>query len=106
MMRTFKFETLDDSSSFLDSFDNPPAGHYHIELFPDAVEDGDKVVLVADREACRSFARIFAQLAEGPYEGGHHLHIGPDEKDHYRGYMRIVRDDETAQREGDWETEL
>ncbi|MHC4517296.1 MAG: hypothetical protein ACYTAS_01795 [Planctomycetota bacterium] len=98
MRRTLEFETLDDASSFLDPFDNPPAGQYRIELFPDAAEDSDKVVLIVDREACRSFAKIFAQLAEGPYEQGHHLHVGPDERDHYRRYMRIVRDDESVKR--------
>lgn len=98
MRRTFEFETLDDASSFLDPFDNPPAGHYRIELCPDVVEGRDRIVLTADRKACRSFAKIFAQLAEGPYEQGHHLHIGPDERDHYRCYMRIVRDDERVKR--------
>jgi hypothetical protein len=98
MIHSLEFETLDDSSSFLDPFDNPPAGHYDIDLIPDAAEDRDRIVLTADREACRSFAKIFAQLAEGPYEQGHHLHIGPDEKDHYRSYMRVVRDDEVAKK--------
>jgi hypothetical protein len=96
MIHTFEFETLDDPSSFLDPFDNPPAGHYRIDLIPDAAEDSDKIVLTADRQACRSFAKMFAQLAEGPYEGCHHLHIGPDEKDHYQRYMRIVLGDEGA----------
>jgi len=99
MMRTFEFETLDDARSFLDPFDNPPAGHYRIDLMLEAAEDEDKIILTADRQACRSFAKIFAELAEGPYEGGHHLHIGPDEKDHYRSYMVIMRDDGIAQTE-------
>jgi hypothetical protein len=98
MMRSFEFETLDDPSSFLDPFDNPPAGHYRIDLIPDVAEDSDKIVLTADREGGRSFAKISAQLAEGPYERGHHLHIGPDEKDHNRAYMRIVLDDEIAKK--------
>lgn len=101
MIHSFEFETLDDASIFLDPFDNPPAGHYRIDLIPDAAEDRDKIVLTADREACRSFAKIFAQLAEGLYERDHHLHIGPDEKDHYRAYMRIVLDDGIAGNERD-----
>jgi hypothetical protein len=96
MMHSFEFETLDDANSFLDPFDNPPAGHYRIDLIADAAEHHDKIVLTADREACRSFAKIFAQLAEGPYQQGHHLHIGPDEKGHNRAYMRIVRNDVVA----------
>ncbi len=99
MIRSFEFETLDDPGSFLDPFDNPPAGHYRIDLTPDAAGGSDRIVLTADREACRSFAKIFAQLAEGPYKQGHHLHIGPDEKGHYRNHMRIVLDNDIAQSE-------
>ena len=71
-------------------FDSGQAGRFEFEVYPDQVEAGDAVVLALDREACRSFAAIFAQLAEGNYLEGYHFHLGWDERDVSGPGLRVM----------------
>ena len=65
-------------------------GRYEFEVYPDQIELGDAVVLALDREACRSFASIFQQLAEGDYPEGYHLHLGWNEQVAFAPGLRLV----------------
>ena len=53
-------------------FDNGSLGKYQIELYPDQAENGDGIVLNADREGFLALAEIFRQMAEGPDT---HVHL-------------------------------
>jgi hypothetical protein len=55
-------------------FDNGQSGKYQIELFPAQAEEGDGIVLNADREGFLAFAEVFRQLANSPTET--HVHLG------------------------------
>ena len=79
--KTLSFEVCPDGRSITVPFDNGDAGNYEIEFFPDHGEADDGVILVADRRACRAFAEIFAQLGNGHYPEGYHVHLGWDESD-------------------------
>ncbi|MEO0973900.1 MAG: hypothetical protein AAFX85_12475 [Pseudomonadota bacterium] len=71
-------------------FDSGDAGRFQLEVYPDQVESGDGVVLALDREACRSFARVFSQLAEDDYPEGFHVHLGWSEEDSFGPGLRVV----------------
>lgn len=79
-----------DEHSITIPFDSGDAGRYELEVYPEQVESGDAVVLALDRAACRSFAEIFSQLAEGRYAEGYHVHFGWDEGDISGPGLRIV----------------
>ena len=71
-------------------FDSGDAGRFEFEVYPDRIEKGDAVVLALNREACRSFSAVFAQLAEGNYPEGYHFHLGWNERDTFGPGLRVV----------------
>jgi hypothetical protein len=93
MEKEFKFEITGNDSIILD-FDNDPEhiAKYQISLSSTRTQQGDKVVLSLNKQACGAFARLFAQLAEGNYENGYHLHISLTEKQKGHEGLRIVLD--------------
>ncbi len=93
--KEFNFEITGDDSIFVD-FDNDleHIAKYQFSLIPDSTQHGDKVILSLNKQACGAFARLFAQLAEGNYEEGYHLHISLTEKQKGHEGLRIVLDQE------------
>ncbi len=79
-----------DGNSISVPFDSGDAGRFEFEVYPDRIDTGDAVVLALDREACRSLANIFSQLAEGGYPDGYHVHLGWDEQESSGPGFRIV----------------
>ena len=77
MEKTIKVDIPDDKNAMFVPFDMGNAGKFNISIHHEQ-ENGDKVVLVLDREACKSFVEIFAQLAYGDYHD-FHVHLGYDE---------------------------
>ena len=55
-------------------FDNGHPGKYQIELYPGQAEQGDGIVLNADRAGFLALAEVFRQLADSPSET--HVHLG------------------------------
>jgi len=51
-------------------------------IYPDDVETSDAV----DRDASRSLAKLFGQLASGTYKVGYHIHFDWDESDAPAGF--------------------
>ena len=90
MEKEFKFEITSNDSIIVD-FDNDPKhiAKYEIRTAP---EPPDKVILILNREACRAFARLFAQLAVNDYEEGYHFHLCLTEKQTIHRGLRIVLD--------------
>ena len=82
--------TESEGDSIAIPFDSGRAGRFEFEVYPDQIEAGDAVVLALDREACRSFAAVFTQLAEGDYPEGYHFHLGWDERDVSGPGLRVV----------------
>lgn len=69
MQKQLTYVLADDGRSIVVDFDNNRDARYAVEIVPDA---DDEVVITANRDACRAFARLFAQLAD---RGGH-VHLG------------------------------
>ncbi len=69
VQKQLTYELADDARSIIVDFDDNPDARYAVDIRPDA---DDEVVITANPEACRAFARLFAQLAE---RGGH-VHLG------------------------------
>jgi hypothetical protein len=93
MEKKFKFEITGDDAIIVD-FDNDPEhiAKYQIGLCSSDIQQGDKIVLSLNKQACKAFARLFAQLAEGNYEDGYHFHISLTEKQKGHEGLRIVLD--------------
>ena len=68
----------DEESAICVPFDMGNAGTFSLSIHPDETECGDIVVLKLDKEACKSFANIFIQLAYGK-SNNFHIHMGLDE---------------------------
>ena len=71
------FETT-GSDDIAVPFDQPEHAdaRYTIDLRPESAQDGDGIVLVANSAGYRALAILFAQLAEGGYPAGYHVHLG------------------------------
>jgi hypothetical protein len=94
MKKKIEFEVSASESIITVPFDNPPAGKYTVTLSPETAEDGDGVILELDRKACISFAKLFGQLAYGPYDGHYHLHLGYSSENPPGPGLRIVLNDD------------
>jgi hypothetical protein len=87
MEKIIKVDIPDDKNAIFVPFDMGKAGKFNISIHPEQ-ENGDKVVLVLDREACKSFSKIFAQLAHGDYHD-FHVHLGYNETSETKHGFRI-----------------
>lgn len=88
MKRILEFE-LGPPGSILVDMDNDPDARFEVSIHTEDADDGDGIVLVANRPACLAFARLFAQLAE---QGGH-VHLGYSDEEPQGPGVRIVVDD-------------
>ena len=89
--KTLEYFQCDGDSSISIPFDNDSSGRYEAEIYPEAAELGDGIVLAADREGFAALAKVFAQLATGDYSDGFHVHLGWRESDgHGAVGLRIV----------------
>ena len=71
-------------------FDQPDSqACYEIDINPQAIENGDGVVLAVNREACLALSCIFQQLAT-MQEESFHLHLGYTEQNPQGPGWRIV----------------
>jgi len=75
MKMTIEVEIPEEQNAICIPFDNGDAGRYRFGVHPD---QPDQVSLRLDREACKSFVAIFAQLAYGDYKD-FHVHMALDE---------------------------
>ena len=92
MEKIIKVDIPDKKNAIFVPFDMGSAGKFSISFHPEQ-ENGDKVVLVLDREACKSFSDIFAQLAYGDYHD-FHVHLGYDQTPEANHGFRIELEDE------------
>lgn len=57
-------------------FDNNSGERFSFDVNEGEIDAGDGIVLVLNRKACESFAKLFTSLAES--EESTHLHLGYD----------------------------